>query len=324
MEGSSETNGVQGPGLARSAQPDYRGWRAALARGGYAGVLLVAVGVTYALIWLDADPALASGIVAFSVAVLIWTLERAQPYTPGWHPKARSFAIDLVHSLVSAYAVAPAVRAALVVGLATLRTDAAAPLWWPQTWPLVIQLALAVVVADFGVYLAHRFMHVTRVGWRMHCVHHSPKRLNFIASARSHPFNVALSFGSETGMLLVLGAPPLVMALWTVFKATNGLLQHSNVDLRPGRLSYLLATCDVHRWHHSVVREHSDTNFGNTTMVWDQVFRTFFMPPGRRAGTDIGIDNAEIPESYLAHLAMPFVLAKYESPPADRDTALSQ
>ncbi len=48
-------------------------------------------------------------------------------------------------------------------------------------------------------------------------------------------------------------------------------------------------------------------------MLWDHVFRTFHLPRGEQAGTVVGIADAAVPESYLAHLATPFRLGHYEA-----------
>ena len=143
---------------------------------------------------------------------------------------------------------------------------------WPSNWPLALQLALALLIADFGAYWMHRFMHTNRIGWRMHALHHSTQRLHFLASGRAHPFNAFLTLSCETGLLVMLGIPSGTLILFMVFKAVNGLLQHSNIDLRPGLLNYVFATNDVHRWHHSDNQLESSKNFGNTTMIWDHIF----------------------------------------------------
>jgi sterol desaturase/sphingolipid hydroxylase (fatty acid hydroxylase superfamily) len=134
-----------------------------------------------------------------------------------------------------------------------------------------------------------------------------------MASARTHPLNAVLTLACETGPLILLGITPEALAAWTVVKAVNGLLQHSNIELRPGWLSYVMATSDVHRYHHSVHLDESNTNFGNTTMIWDHVFRTFHLPAGESAGDAVGVADAHIPESYWAHLTLPFNLGRREA-----------
>ena len=53
-------------------------------------------------------------------------------------------------------------------------------------------------------------------------------------------------------------------------------------------------------------------NYGNMTMIWDQLFGTYFKPPRRAA--DVGAAGYDIPEGYLAHLTVPFVLRRFENP----------
>jgi sterol desaturase/sphingolipid hydroxylase (fatty acid hydroxylase superfamily) len=99
-----------------------------------------------------------------------------------------------------------------------------------------------------------------------------------------------------------------------VVKGTNGLLQHSNVSFASdGVWSTVLATPEVHRWHHSAVLEESCTNFGNTTVIWDRVFGTLHLPTDRQPSTDVGIAGTMIPENYWSHLVAPFVLRQYET-----------
>ncbi len=61
-----------------------------------------------------------------------------------------------------------------------------------------------------------------------------------------------------------------------------------------------------------MVLEESNRNFGNTTMVWDQLFGTFFLPDDRPPREDVGVADAAIPENYLWHMAAPFLLQRFE------------
>ena len=318
-------NAYRGP-MARGidrGRPGLSGVRAVLGYGGYALILggaLVGGALGLRSGW---SAVVVPAVLVPSVALLCGGLERLQPYTATWRPGVRSFSIDLVHALVSAFGMAPLVRSGalvLVVALgATFQGDPAATPW-PDHWPLALQVVAAVLLADLGAYCAHRFMHLTRIGWRVHVVHHSPTRLNFLASARSHPFNVVLTLGAETGLVLALGANPETLAMMTVFKGCNGILQHSNIDLRPGALSWLVATNEVHWWHHSVDLDESNRNFGNSTMFWDRVFGTYFLPTDRPPRTEVGVADAAVPERYLSHLVTPFVLQRYEAAAAREAT----
>lgn len=249
------------------------------------------------------------GVVVTSGA-LVWALELAMPYTRAWRPSGRHLRLDMLHTAVSSIVAQP-VKALILLALATFAHPHVGLGLWPTEWPFALQVVLAIPLADLGIYLGHRLMHVTDVGWRVHAVHHSTAKLHFWAGARSHPFNVAVKIILESGTLLLLGIQPEVYALWLVFMSVNGLLQHANVDLRPGVLSYVLATNIVHRVHHARDIALSSSNFGNVTMVWDRLFGTFRLPS--EPVTDVGAAGYDIPERYGAHLLAPFVLPRFES-----------
>lgn len=284
-------------------------------------LVFAAVAASWWLHTLDAHLFIKTGLVVALTAFLVAGLELALPHSPRWRLRPRSAALDLTHSLVSAALVVPIVRAVLFTTMAAASialTQAIGSTLWPTSWPLPLQLALAVIAADFGAYWAHRSMHLSRIGWRAHALHHSPEGLNVLAAGRSHPFNAFYTLGAEHAVVLLLGATPEILILLTTYKGTNGLLQHANIDLQPPRwLSHIMATSEVHRWHHSRELHESNTNFGNTTMIWDLLFGTFFLPTTQRPPEHLGIEDTHIPEHYLAHIASPFTLDRYESPLSD-------
>jgi len=281
----------------------------------YPAIMGSALAATYLLFDAGVSYGLTLGSVIGVSAIVVASLERVIPRAEAWQLEKRGALADLLHAGMSAGVVAPTLKVTLLALVTVAGIEASARLGfglWPGSWPLAAQVALAIVVADLGAYTAHRLMHVTRTGWRIHVVHHSATRLNFLASARAHPFNAAFTLTMENVPLVFAGISPEALALVGVFKAVNGLVQHSNVDVRCGWLDYVLATAAVHRWHHSRVMEESNTNFGNTTMIWDHVFRTFRLPRDREPPVDVGLDGTNVPEQYLAHLGAPFVLSRYE------------
>jgi sterol desaturase/sphingolipid hydroxylase (fatty acid hydroxylase superfamily) len=283
----------------------------------YPVVLLASLCATAALLAWGTSPGLAVGAVVAIAALGLFWLESVHPHAAAWKPDGPTLRLDILHSLISANGTAILLKATLFAALATAGArlaEISGGALWPTAWPLPLQLALAVIIGDFGAYWAHRAMHLTQVGWRLHAVHHSPTQLHVMAAGRTHPLNAALTLTCESVVVSLMGAGPELIALWTTTKAVNGLLQHANIALRPGILSYVLATSDNHRWHHSQDLAESNTNFGNTTMLWDRLFGTFYHPKDRSPRLEVGIADASIPANYLAHLAAPFVLSRWEHP----------
>ncbi len=82
-----------------------------------------------------------------------------------------------------------------------------------------------------------------------------------------------------------------------------------------GPLNHVLAGPELHRRHHSILLEDSRKNFGNILILWDKLFGTFSLPKGENFGPNpgVGVEELEISESYLAHLALPFMLTQWET-----------
>ncbi len=298
------------------------GPRATFARGGYLGILVAAVGGCAALIAGGLAPATATSLTTLTVTLALWGLERVQPFSREWQPSRSTLLLDIAHSLFSSGAVAAVVRTAalwFVVALGgALTTSWSSPLA-PSAWPIPLQLVLAVILGDLGAYAAHRWMHHSAFGWRLHAVHHTARQLHVFAAGRTHPFNAALVLTAETLPALLLGLDPITIALMTAFKSTNGQLQHANLDLRPGWLSGVLTTCENHRWHHSSDARLGEHNFGNSTMIWDRLFGTFHLPAEVAAGDRVGLDDADVPEQFAAHMTLPFRWPAYvREPTADQ------
>jgi sterol desaturase/sphingolipid hydroxylase (fatty acid hydroxylase superfamily) len=178
---------------------------------------------------------------------------------------------------------------------------------WPSGWPLLSQLALALVVAELAQYWLHRWQHEHDALWRFHAVHHSAPRLYWLNAARFHPVDLGLLYLVGYLPLIALGAPETVIMLFTLFDAVFGMFQHSNIAMRLGPLNYVFSAGEPHRWHHSRTLAEANSNYGSNLIVWDLVFGSFFLPAGRQPPIAIGIaDMPNFPQSYGAQLASPF------------------
>lgn len=282
----------------------------------YPALVLLAVFSSALAMQTGAGPWLHTGVVIVAFATLTAIFERVRPGAGAQGKLTRETALNLAHSLVSSALIAPAVRISLLVLLVhtgSSLSESAGLDYWPRVAPTAVQVVLAILIADLGAYGVHRLMHATRTTWRIHALHHSAPELDFLAAGRAHPFNAVLTLTAENGLLIALGVPPEIFALTVVFKATNGLLQHSNVAMRNGILSRILATNEVHHLHHSRDPTESNSNFGNTTMLWDQLFGTYLRPERELSFEELGVEGLEMPSRYLAHLASPFTLDRLEA-----------
>jgi sterol desaturase/sphingolipid hydroxylase (fatty acid hydroxylase superfamily) len=246
-------------------------------------------------------------------------LERVMPHERSWLHDDGQVPADLGHT-----ATLKGTSFIITFLIATTGSAAAgthAGRLWPVSLALPLQVALALVLAEVGMYAHHRLAHEWRPLWHFHAVHHAVKRLWFVNTGRFHFGDSLVSVALTQPILLLAGAPDGVM-LWVGFLTMFiGVLTHCNVEMRFGPLNYVFNTPGLHRWHHSLRLEEGNKNYGENLMLWDLVFGTFF-DSTRRPPAEIGI-REEMPASFRGQLAYPFRALRAEGLSRARDGAAS-
>jgi ornithine lipid hydroxylase len=175
---------------------------------------------------------------------------------------------------------------------------------WPHGWPIWLQAIVMVLVVDLMRYWLHRAAHQNEVLWRLHAVHHSVEQLYWLNTARFHPIEKALQMMLDSVPFLLMAVDPRVLSLYYLAYSSNGFFQHCNVDLRYGALNYVVGSAQTHRWHHSREPREANANYGNTVIVWDLVFGTWFLPPDREVGA-LGL-REPYPRTFVDLMKAPF------------------
>jgi len=190
-----------------------------------------------------------------------------------------------------------------------------------QGWGLLNQygvpawaaVAAGIVLLDLAIYLQHVMFHAVPALWRLHRMHHADLDIDVTTGARFHPVEIVLSMLIKFAAIAALGVPPAAVVMFEVLLNATSMFNHANVRIplavEPA-LRWLLVTPDMHRVHHSVERDETNSNFGFNLSLWDRLFGTYRAQP--RAGHEsmtIGIpdfrDTAEC-SSIAGMLALPF------------------
>jgi sterol desaturase/sphingolipid hydroxylase (fatty acid hydroxylase superfamily) len=232
-------------------------------------------------------------------------LETAFPANPKWHAGISDLKTDAVFMAIVQVALPRLLGVVTATAIAAWMHDHSRSVVWPRAWPLASQIALMVLIVDFFRYWLHRACHHYPRLWRLHEVHHSPEILYTLNVGRFHPLEKCLHFAVDTVPFLLMGAGPAVIAGYFLMYSVNGFFQHSNLRLRYGWLNYLVGSAETHRWHHARDVATASCNFSNTTIIWDLVFGTWYLPRGETVG-DIGIQDRTYPTAFLAQMAAPF------------------
>jgi sterol desaturase/sphingolipid hydroxylase (fatty acid hydroxylase superfamily) len=140
---------------------------------------------------------------------------------------------------------------------------------------LLVAAFIAIFVAEFIGYWAHRVQHRFMFLWRIHATHHHITKMSVARAERTHPLEfLGLNLGSAV-TLAFLGASAEVVAVVVVFRLNTAHLCHSNLPLVSGAFGWLFNTPEWHQLHHSCIYKESNTNFGCTVIIWDRIFGTF-------------------------------------------------
>ncbi|MBW6423860.1 sterol desaturase family protein [Rhizobium sp. XQZ8] len=248
-----------------------------------------------------------SAVYAGAVAVL-FLLERYIPYEGNWLEPDGETANDIAHTLLTKgllevaallAAIFPMLAASILQPLVALQFSL-----WPSELPMIVQAALGVTIAEFGLYWSHRIAHEKLFFWRFHALHHSVTRLWVVNTGRFHVMDSLFKITLSQIPLYLLGAPLEVFWWLGAVTAFIGILTHCNVDMRTGVFDYVFSTPRLHRWHHSKEIREGNTNYGENIVVFDLLFGTYFNPD-RPSSTDIGI-KGQIAQGFLQQLAQPF------------------
>lgn len=282
------------------------------------GILSICICVT-ALGIAAGRAALYFNVTYVCLALCLFVLERLLPHEREWLKNDGQMPADLAHTLLNKGFAQVLVVVGVTIGIAELAASKGGGLW-PTEWPLVFQVVLGIVIAEVGLYTAHRVAHEWAPLWRFHAVHHSAPRLWFFNTGRFHLVDTVTSILHSQPLLFLAGAPSDIFIWVTSITAFIGMLTHCNVEMRFGPLNYIFNTPAVHRWHHSRNPAEGNSNYGENLMIFDVLLKTHYCPR-RRPPTNIGI-NDPMPTKFLGQVAQPFRRghARLAVPPAGTDS----
>jgi sterol desaturase/sphingolipid hydroxylase (fatty acid hydroxylase superfamily) len=219
--------------------------------------------------WLSAP------LVVGAFGLLVW-LERRRPLRRAVEPKLRREARNLAVAAVSAAALRVTEKpvADALTALVERRRWGLLKLLRLPAW---LEVALAVALLDYTLYLWHVLTHRAPFLWRFHVVHHVDLDLDASTALRFHFSELVLSVPWRAGQILLIGVSPLAFSVWQTLLFLSILFHHSNVELPfelERRLNHFVITPRMHGIHHSLVKEETDSNWSSGLTLWDRLHGT--------------------------------------------------
>lgn len=254
------------------------------------------------------DMVSASGAVTGVLILTLVVMERFWPADRKWAMTWRSFARDIQFFVVNGLTIFLTNMAFSFIGIEAGK-DHQGPL---TNLPLWLSVPIAVLAIEFFQYWLHRISHeasgpMGRLLWRSHAAHHLPEQVYVLMHPAGHPINTFIVRGIITLVpVYLLGLPPEGIIIALLVMGIQGIVSHSNLDLRAGWFNYIFVGSELHRYHHSADIKEAG-NFATALSILDILFGTFVYRPGEMPA-EVGIADPSYPRSgqVLRIMLLPF------------------
>lgn len=178
--------------------------------------------------------------------------------------------------------------------------------------PLWLEVVVVFVLLDLAIYFQHAMFHVMPIMWRFHRVHHSDLDFDVTTGVRFHPIEILISILIKILLIVTWGVPVLAVILFEIVLNYMSMFTHSNARINEKLervLRWFIVTPDMHRVHHSIQENETNSNFGFNISAWDRIFGTYKAEPeAGQLGMTIGMTQfrENTWQSYAGLLRTPF------------------
>ncbi|TPI13102.1 sterol desaturase family protein [Mesorhizobium sp. B4-1-3] len=244
--------------------------------------------------------------VLLITALIFVPVEHLFALRPSQKMFRKAFLNDMIYAVFNGVPIALGLNAA--VALASTTVGRLVPEYASSAvslQPIWLQVIEIIVIADIGLYWAHRAFHAVPFLWRFHAIHHSIEELDWLAAHRVHPVDQILTKSASLVPVLLLGFSGPAIALFAFISHAHAVLLHANVRLNIGLFRWLIASPQFHHWHHAQERAAYDKNFAAQLSFIDTLFGTMHLP-GTALPERYGVDDP-IPSTYVEQLAYPLI-----------------
>ncbi len=242
--------------------------------------------------WLRYEPVIRLSCFLGVLLAMMWWEWRQPRRTPNL-PRTRRWPANLGIVVVDSI-VLRLVFPVLAVGVAGWAQAHGLGLFHWLNAPLSLAILASLVLLDLAIYVQHVAFHKVPLLWRLHRMHHTDLDFDVTTALRFHPLEIVLSMLIKWAVVVLLGTPPVAVLLFEVILNATAMFNHSNVRLPlelDRTLRWVLGTPDMHRVHHSVRPEETDSNFGFNLPWWDRLFGTYrHQPRDGHIGMTLGLE----------------------------------
>lgn len=175
--------------------------------------------------------------------------------------------------------------------------------------PFWLMVLAASLIFDAWTYAWHRLNHEIPFLWRFHQVHHNDLEMDMSTAFRFHPGETLLRAIFTVGVYIIFGIT-IELIVWYKFAFNfSALFHHCNIAL-PARVDRLLqllfVSPNMHRVHHSMKMEETNSNYSTVLTLWDRLFGTFRQSDPSKIVFGLEYDRKSDEQSFKYLLLRPF------------------
>ncbi|RYG26872.1 MAG: fatty acid hydroxylase family protein, partial [Burkholderiales bacterium] len=216
--------------------------------------------------------------------VVVLLLEQVHERHAGWRLNRREFFTDIFYLVLQSSIIVWVTQKAAEEPLMALKESLGLTTPWVLQMPWLVQVALVIVIIEFGQYWMHRLMHNSTPFWLTHAPHHHITQLNAAKGSVGNPIELFLISLSVVA-LFDFETTAIFAALNTM--GVISVFAHANVKADPPIwYSYVFTTIRHHSLHHSTDYDATRSNYGNSLIIMDRIFGTYREGEGVLVGQD--------------------------------------
>ncbi len=180
--------------------------------------------------------------------------------------------------------------------------------------PFWVQVIVIMMATDFVQYWVHRAFHTFPALWRFHAIHHSTKKMDWLAGARMHFIEIAVLRSLTALPMFTLGFDPAAIQAYLLIVYFYSSFIHANIGWKFGFIERFFVTPRFHHWHHGSDRAAIDINYASHFPIYDWLFGTHHLPE-KDWPENYGVVGNTVPKGYWKQFIYPFTKPKPTDPP---------
>ncbi len=170
---------------------------------------------------------------------------------------------------------------------------------------IFLQVIFIFLITDFLQYWIHRAYHQIPFLWKIHAVHHSAPKMDWLAWSRLHILELAITRSSILIAVVLIWFSESAVNIYIVIVGFWATFIHLNMNVKIPYLDKVFVWPKFHHWHHSKSKEAIDKNFAWQLAFYDILFWTALYKKDYPKSYGI-VSPKNFPKTFRAQTFYPF------------------